>query len=163
MDQFFIFCAKYLYLLAIAAAGVCFVRLPRDRKKELVILSVITLPAIYIAARLAGLLYFDPRPFVVGRFVPLIPHAADNGFPSDHMLLTSAIAVVLYPASRKASLTVSAIAILVGISRVYAGVHHPVDIIGSAAIAVAVGYACFAAYGRFGRGRGENTRSQNAA
>ena len=31
-----------------------------------------------------GAAWVDPRPFVVDGRAPLVPHADDNGFPSDH-------------------------------------------------------------------------------
>lgn len=137
-DYIFIFGAKYLYLVVGVIALVWFWKLPKENKREAIIFGVIALPAIYIVSKIGAWLYFDPRPFVVGHFTPLVPHAPDNGFPSDHVLLTSAVASIIFPFSKKASTSVWIIAVLVGISRVYVGVHHPVDIIGSMAIAAAV-------------------------
>jgi len=36
-------------------------------------------------------------PFAVGGFDPLLPHDADNGFPSDHSLLAAAFVAVALP------------------------------------------------------------------
>ena len=91
INQLIIFSAKYLYLLVIAITVLFFIKQPRDIQKQLLIFGIITLPAAYIIAKLAGFLYYDPRPFIQGGFTPLIPHAADNGFPSDHALLSAAI------------------------------------------------------------------------
>lgn len=137
-DYFFILCAKYLYLLASFIALAWFWQLPKEKKKDAAIFGIIVLPAIYLASKLGAWLYYDPRPFVVGHFAPLIPHAPDNGFPSDHVLLTSAIASIIFPFSKKISAGIWAMATLVGISRVYVGIHHPVDIIGSLVISAAV-------------------------
>lgn len=76
--------AKYLYLLVAVLAAIYFVRQPRKVQKELILFGIIVLPVIYLMARVASLFYFGPRPFVVGHFSPLIPHAPNNGFPSDH-------------------------------------------------------------------------------
>lgn len=138
IDVIFIFGAKYLFVAALAVVAGCFFALPQQRKKEMVFFAVVTLPVAYLAAKIAGMLYFDPRPFAAGHFVPLIPHVADNGFPSDHALLTFSVAFLLYPFNKKGALITAVFAVLVGISRVYVGVHHPVDIIGSAVIAGAV-------------------------
>jgi undecaprenyl-diphosphatase len=80
---------------------------------------------------------------VVGNFTPLIPHAPNNGFPSDHTLLVSAIAAICSFYSRRVGVILWVIALYVGISRVYVGVHHPVDIVGSAVIAVTVSLLVF--------------------
>src|SRR5215510_2374500 len=138
LNSFFIFGATYLYLLAVLLALRYFLPLPRQKKKEIVLFGLITLPVMYVISKLAGLLYYDPRPFVASHVPPLIPHEPDNGFPSDHVLLLSAIASILFPFSRKTSATVFSLAILVGIARVYAGIHHPIDVLGSMIIALGI-------------------------
>jgi undecaprenyl-diphosphatase len=136
LDTIYIIGAQYVIYLTIAVAGLYFFFLPKEDKKHFVILAVIALPLAYIMAKVAGHFYFDPRPFVDGHFTPLISHAADNGFPSDHALLASAIAAVLYPFRKAGSIILWLLAIVIGISRVYVGVHHPIDIIGSILISV---------------------------
>ncbi len=134
-DYFFIFNAEYLYLLAGGIALFWFLKLPKEKKKEVVIFAAITLPIMFIVLQIVAFLYFDPRPFVVGNFTPLIPHNPDNGFPSDHVLLVSAIASIIFPFSKKIASVIFAMAVLIGISRVYVGIHHPIDIVGSIIIA----------------------------
>ena len=149
INHIFIFGAKYLYLLAGVIALVGFWKLPKEKKKEIIIFSMIALPAIYIVSKIGAWLYSDPRPFVAGHFVPLIPHDPDNGFPSDHVLLVSAIASLIFPFNKKISAGVWIVAILVGISRVYVGIHHPVDIVGSIVISVVVSAAAYSVFSRF--------------
>lgn len=138
IDSISIFGAKYLYLAAVVITLVWFGRLPKEKKRETLWFGAIALPAIYLVAKIGSWLYVDPRPFVVGHFTPLIPHTLDNGFPSDHTLLVSALAAVIFPLDKKVSAIVWVLAALVGASRVYAGVHHPIDILGSLAISAAV-------------------------
>jgi len=136
MNNLIIFSAKYLYLFEVVLAIAYFFLQSRGKQKSIVLLSAIFLPLTYIIAQVIAALYFDPRPFVAGNFTPLIPHAPDNGFPSDHMLLISAIASILFLYNKKISTLSWIIAIIVGISRVYAGIHHLTDIVGSAVIAI---------------------------
>ena len=77
-------------------------------------------------------------PFVENNFVPLIAHAADNGFPSDHTLFGAAIASVIFLFDKKWGTGLFMLAFLVGVSRVLAGVHHFVDIAGSLLITIIV-------------------------
>ncbi len=142
-DLFFIFGAKYLFLAIIAIAFIYFLSQPKTTKKRIIIFSVVTLPLAYIVAKILSTFYYDPRPFVVGNFVPLIPHAPDNGFPSDHTLISAAFAAVLFPFNKKVAIVASILALIVGISRVYVGVHHPIDILGSIAIAAIVSSILF--------------------
>jgi len=138
IDSLVIFGAKYLLILIIGIAFLYFLRQPRDKQKQLAIFGLIVCVLAFIVARLTSQLYFDARPFVAGHFSPLIPHDPDNGFPSDHTLLASAVAMVILYFNRKMGMLLVMLAVLVGMSRVMAGVHHPMDIIGSIVISVGV-------------------------
>lgn len=101
MDSLIVFGAKYLYLAIVIIALAYLVAAPKSRSSQVIVAALIALPLTYIIAKMMSALYFDPRPFVVGNFVPLIPHAPDNGFPSDHTLLSAAIAAVIFAFDRK--------------------------------------------------------------
>lgn len=138
MNYLIIFGAKYLIVLIVLIAGGYFLTISKQQKKEMIIFSLITLPIIFIISRLASKLYFNPRPFVVGNFLPLISHANDNGFPSDHTLLSAAIASIIYIYNKKIGVLLGLLAILVGLARMAAGVHHFADIVGSILIVMVV-------------------------
>ena len=135
MDTLIIITAKYLLFVSAAIAILFFAKQPRQKQKEMLIFAVILLPLSYIVAKIVSYFYFDPRPFVVQNFTPLFPHAPDNGFPSDHTLFASAIAFAIFHFNKKLGLFLFFLAILVGIARVLAGVHHAADIAGSIIIA----------------------------
>ncbi|MDD5692480.1 MAG: phosphatase PAP2 family protein [Candidatus Omnitrophica bacterium] len=136
IDPVFIFGAKYLYLVLIAIFFIWFLAQPRARKGEVLIIICISLPLIFIISEIAGRLYYNPRPFVVGNFEPLISHKSDNGFPSHHALLASAISTIVFIFNRRTGIVLWALALFVGSSRVYAGVHHIIDIAGGILISI---------------------------
>ena len=136
MYLFFILSAKYLFIVPLLILGIYFLLLPRSAQKGALILVVPSLILIYLIAQFAGHLYYDPRPFVVGHFMPLIPHAPDNGFPSDHALLVSAAAMIGSYLNRKLGVVLWVLALIVAVARVYIGLHHPIDVIASIAISV---------------------------
>lgn len=138
MDTLIIFGANDLIFAAMVVAAIVFWRLAHPIQKDTLWLAILTLPTAFILSRLVSWLYFNPRPFVVGQFVPLVAHAADNGFPSDHTLLLSAVAMLFWRANRRVSVGLWILAVLVGAARVAAGVHHPIDILGSMAISIVV-------------------------
>jgi undecaprenyl-diphosphatase len=138
MNTLIIFGAKYLFLVGLAFFVVYFFRLPKEQRKTAFIFSLIDLPAVYLASLIAGYFYNNPRPFVSEHITPLISHAADNGFPSDHTLLVAALASILYYYNRALGFIVFGVALLIGVSRVFAGIHHWIDLIGSFAIAIVV-------------------------
>lgn len=134
--------ARYLYL-AVAAIGIV-VWLTRRREGKLLLGLTTAVAGVLglLLIVLASNLYVDRRPFVVHHVVPLIPHAADNGFPSDHTTLSMVIALSVLTVSRRWGLVAIVAALGVGAARVAAEVHTPIDIAGAvliALIAVVVG------------------------
>lgn len=140
INSLIIFGAKYLLILIIGIAFIYFLKQSRNKQKQLVVFGIITCALAFVTARIATQCYYDARPFVTGHFMPLIPHDSDNGFPSDHTLLASAVAMVIFYFNRKMGMVLLALAVLVGTARVMAGVHHPIDIIGSIIISVGVSF-----------------------
>jgi undecaprenyl-diphosphatase len=71
----------------------------------------------------------EQRPFVAIPGVhPLIHHAADAGFPSDHATAAGAVAVALLFVSWWLGLSAVVIALVIAFSRVYVGIHFPQDV-----------------------------------
>ncbi|MDD5318787.1 MAG: phosphatase PAP2 family protein, partial [Candidatus Pacebacteria bacterium] len=84
LNNIFIFGAKYLFILSPILAGIFFLMQSRARQKKMLVLAAVAVPLTYVLVYILNHVYFDPRPFVVGNFTPLVPHIPDNGFPSDH-------------------------------------------------------------------------------
>ncbi len=88
---------------------------------------------------MAGLVHDDPRPFVLDPSQPpLFPHGAEDGFPG-HTTYAATAALVVAAVRRRLGLLLLASAILGGLARVAANVHHVQDIIAALAIAAAAG------------------------
>lgn len=141
MEFIIIFCAEYLFLVNVAILLFYFIHLWLQQKATFLSrfkLIAVTFPLIFLASRIAGYYIYDPRPFVLQHIHSLITHAADNGFPSDHMLLTTAIASAVFAYNRKLGVLLFVSALIVGVARVLALVHQPIDIIGSILIAMGV-------------------------
>ncbi|HUW42313.1 MAG TPA: phosphatase PAP2 family protein [Rectinemataceae bacterium] len=131
MDSIVIFTAQYLFLVIVAAEGAYLLAYHRREWLRLLIAAAAIGGVALLISRIANALIPDPRPFIVGGFTPLIHHSADNGFPSDHTLLLAATAAVTLIANRRAGIIGALFALIVGLARVYAGVHHLLDIAGS--------------------------------
>ena len=143
METLIILSANYLFLLVLALAGVVFLWVDTPTKWQITKLAVFVFPLCFILARLAGGLISSPRPFVVDGLPPLIQAASDNGFPSDHTLLAMAVAAVILAYHRKAGSILLLLAAWVGIARVAANVHHPIDVIGSTLIVLTTTFLCY--------------------
>lgn len=129
---------KYLYLIVILIAVAYIFFQSRETQKKIIILSLISLPLTYVVGFIAGKLYYDPRPFVVEHIKPLIQHAANNGFPSDHTLISTALAAIIFIFNKKLGIILGILALLVGIARIYARIHSPIDVAGSFLISIVV-------------------------
>jgi len=91
-------------------------------------------------ASLAGHAYAEARPFVSDPGTRLlVQHSADNSFPSDHATVSFAIAGTTIWWRRLAGGLVMLAAALIGLARVFVGVHWPSDILGGAMIGLAAG------------------------
>lgn len=113
-----------------------FFTLSKPIKKKFATFTLISFGLSFALAKLLGAFFNDPRPFVSDHITPLIAHVADNGFPSDHTLLTMTIAAVVFFYNRKLGVVLGIISFIVGYARVLAGIHHSIDILGAMIIAV---------------------------
>lgn len=140
MNTLIIFAAAYLYLLVILLFVVTFLMIDSTKKRDMLKLAILVFPLCLMIALITNVIIPSPRPFVVGHFEPLIPASTDNGFPSDHVLLSMALAAVAFIVNRKMGIFLLILATIVGIGRVLAQVHHPLDVIGSTIIALTTTY-----------------------
>ncbi len=109
-------------------------------KKQILKAFIFTSIAILISQCISHV-YYHPRPFVMEIGRTLIYHAPNGSFPSDHMLIFSSIAFsYLFSAQRKLGIFLLIMAWLVAWSRVYLGVHFPLDMLGAFLLAFALNF-----------------------
>ncbi len=148
MDTLIIFGAKYL-IYVVAVGGLVAALWQPEYRARLFWVLVAALPLGYALARLAGLLYAHPQPFAAEGFTPLVPHAVDNAFPSDHTVIGGVFSSVAFLADWRAGALLWALTLLVGASRVAAGLHYPVDIIASTLLVLVAVWVAHAVVRRF--------------
>lgn len=129
-----IFSATYLIWIEAIAASISFFKSDKDTRLHITKALAFILPASYLIAFTASLIWNNPRPFIVEGFDPLASNRTDNGFPSDHTLFSAIIAGIFIANKKILGAVFFVIAVIIGIGRVYAGVHHSIDIIGSLVI-----------------------------
>lgn len=83
-----------------------------------------------------GLLWFHPRPFMLGLGRTLMTHVPENSFPSDHATFIWGLAfgLIFTGASRPGGWLLAVTGLVVAWARVYLGLHFPFDMLGSFAI-----------------------------
>ena len=138
--HFAIFIANDLLYCMILLFAWFWLRGNYDTKKQILKAFIFTSIAILISQCISHV-YYHPRPFVMEVGRTLIYHAPNGSFPSDHMLIFSSIAFsYLFSAQRKLGVFLLVMAWLVAWSRVYLGVHFPLDMLGAFLLAFALNF-----------------------
>lgn len=138
--HFAIFIANNLLYCMILLFAWFWLRGNYDTKKQILKAFIFTSIAILISQCISHV-YYHPRPFVMEVGRTLIYHAPNGSFPSDHMLIFSSIAFsYLFSAQRKLGIFLLVMAWLVAWSRVYLGVHFPLDMLGAFILAFALNF-----------------------
>ena len=103
----------------------------------------------WLLANVAKAIADRPRPYeVVADAVLRQQPAHGTSFPSSHTAVTLAVVIALVPfLGRPLAAVAIGYAVLVGWSRVYLGVHYPLDVLGGAGIGMAVGGVILLALG----------------
>ncbi|MFB0828152.1 undecaprenyl-diphosphatase [Brevibacillus laterosporus] len=131
-----VFIAEYMvYFLGLGLLVYWFTR--NHRNRMMVIQAMITFIIAEILGKLAGLFYSHYQPFAVLQDVnQLVEHAIDNSFPSDHSILFFSICASFWLMRKKEGWLWLVLAVFVGLSRVWVGVHYPVDVITGALLGI---------------------------
>ncbi|HUY41106.1 MAG TPA: phosphatase PAP2 family protein [Candidatus Dormibacteraeota bacterium] len=114
--------------ILIPAALVAASILLRRHWKNDVLEAAVAGGATIALVKIAGALVFEKRPFVVEHLHPLVSHAADNAFPSDHLAACGLAFAYLWPRSRSMAGVTVIIAAAIASARVLAHLHWPIDV-----------------------------------
>ena len=125
-----IFLAKYLIFVIAAIGAVYWLKVNKNKKVTLAASVILGVAVALVLAKIFSKAYYHPRPFVVKHINPLVAHGNDNGFPSEHTTAATAMATVGYLHHKKLGIILLALAVLVGLARIWANVHSPLDIAG---------------------------------
>ena len=108
-------------------------------KKETVIHAIFSCVFAWAVSELIKYFFPTLRPFQVQNLIPLtttIP--IDGAFPSSHTAVGFALAVTILKHDKKVGVLYLVMAGLVGIARIMAHVHYPIDIMARAIVGVMV-------------------------
>ena len=108
-------------------------------KKEAVIHALFSCFLAYGITELIKTFFPTLRPFQLNGDLPLtITVPADGAFPSSHAAVGFALAVTIFKHDKKVGILYLIMAGLVGVARIMAYVHYPIDIIAGAAVGVVI-------------------------
>ncbi len=104
--------------------------------KKAALLALAGMGLALILAQIITMFFFRDRPFVMHEVNLLIDKSPDSSFPSDHAIFSFSIAAMVWLQDKKAGWVSLALALLIGISRVFVGTHYPLDILGGAFLGI---------------------------
>lgn len=120
-----------------------FLTLPLLWLKKFISLTLKILISVALAYFISSAIkYFFPveRPFVAENLVSLIGLVEGSSFPSEHTAMSSAFAVSVLLEKKTLGLMMLVASIAIGLARIAAFVHYPIDIIAGFALGTVVAY-----------------------
>lgn len=146
LDDIGVFFAEYLiYFLALGFLFLVFAE-PTWRRRLAFLLEggLAMLLGRGIVTEVIRFFYHHPRPFdALANVVPLISESG-NSFPSGHMMFLVPLAVVIYAWNKRWGIWYLVLSVIMGIARIFVGVHWPLDILGGLVLGILCGWAVHA-------------------
>ncbi|MDQ3245093.1 MAG: phosphatase PAP2 family protein [bacterium] len=106
-----------------------------------IIFSFFTSIFAWFMAYVLKILIHHPRPFLALPDVQALLTESDYSFPSGHATFYIALAFSIYLIHKKAGSVFIIFALFIGIARISAGVHYPLDILGGFVLGILVAYS----------------------
>lgn len=135
LNPIFIGLAEYTVLLAALMCLFIWFRIRSRYNRAMVVSAGLTFVLAELLGKIAGIFYFNQQPFAEMSHVNLlIQKEVNNSFPSDHTIFIFSICLIFW-LFHKRHIYWLIIACAVGFSRIWVGVHYPIDVLAGAAIA----------------------------
>lgn len=130
LDSIAIFFAQYFIYYIIAGAVVVFylIEIKKEQIRYLFLAGASIVLSRLMITELIRLIWHRPRPFIGHQVNQLIEHSASGSFPSGHIAFLFALATAVYFFNKKFGIAFFIISFLVGLARVFVGIHYPLDI-----------------------------------
>ncbi|MEK9157757.1 MAG: phosphatase PAP2 family protein [Patescibacteria group bacterium] len=143
LDRFMVFSAEYL-MWAMVLVLLVLLATNYNRWKKLVLVSFVSaIVARGIIASIIKYFYSHPRPYwTIVETHLLLAKETQSSFPSGHTIFVFALATGVYLYNKKWGGWYILLACLVGFSRVFVGVHWPLDIMAGAVLGIATALVC---------------------
>ena len=139
LDWFFIILTSYITYAVIILTTLWFVGFTPFRTTDMVErmkrfgqggLMTVSLFLTWVVVWSIKVLVAHPRPFItIADISPLVSAAPFESFPSAHAAFAMTIAIAVLPYHKRLGQLLVAFAFIVGLSRLYVGVHYPIDVV----------------------------------
>ena len=129
LDNLGVFFAEYSgYVLAIFLLSFLFYK---DKKNKLMVVEALlsAVLARLVITNIIRYICFRPRPFTAYQVNLLLDHSVESSFPSGHASFFFALAFAVLFFNKKVGILFLIVSFLMGVGRVFAGIHYPSDIL----------------------------------
>src|SRR3989339_578089 len=150
-DSLIIFLAVYFPFIVVMLAGLFLLfhhevlkaeepfKVLMEKKKEILMVFFSSFLA-YLISELLKILLHTPRPFLALANVQALFSESSFAFPSGHATFFSALVFSIFFLHKKAGYVFMFLSLIIGLARITAGVHFPVDILGGFILGGLVAY-----------------------
>ena len=144
-----IFASDYFFpvIFALFLVGIWFngsEQKERVVNQHIVIFSIISLAFVNWIVFVINAYLFRPRPFENEQISLIFYEATDSSFPSNALAVLFAISITTLITNRRYGISLMILSIVYGISRIYVGVHYPLDILSALILGVIeAGIVCY--------------------
>ncbi len=159
LDGFMIFVSKFfVQALALLVFGwLVFLAVKSKKDSSLflkkigdILIFFIALSFVWAITELIKGLVSLPRPYqALGNIKNLLVFGDNDSFPSLHTSFSFALAYFVYSLSKRAGLMLFGIAVIIGISRIYVGVHYPLDVLAGAFVGTLISFIIVKVFKRY--------------
>lgn len=136
LDSPAIFFAKYLGYILAGLVILLFLR----KWKIIFQAFLAAVLARFAIVEIIRWLWEKPRPFAENEVNLPLEHSPDASFPSGHAAFFFALSFIVYKYNKKAGIGFFFASFLISISRVFTGVHWPLDILAGAVVGIFSGW-----------------------
>ncbi len=114
----------------------------KTKEQKAAVLLAVAFVVVIIVGLLLKEAYYRPRPFLtVPSTILLVTPDMDSSFPSGHAMIVMAGAIVsLLMLRKRYSIPLLVEAIVVCYSRIYVGMHYPLDVVGGALLGAGIAF-----------------------
>lgn len=132
--------ADYAVFLVVLLAGwALLTKIPKGKRYEAYCRILLAGLTAFLLAKLLAVTYqpTDHRPYELLGIVPGASYLDNPGFPSDHALFVTAIALAVWAETRQKgiSIVLGCLVVIIGVGRVLALVHTPLDVVAGVVVA----------------------------
>ncbi len=139
LDLIGIFSADYSGYVLLAILAVIYWRGRHVYERRMVLIALCSASASRVVAEMIRYFYHHPRPFAILPIHPLVQGEQSYSFPSGHASFFFGLSTVVSLYHPRLGLLFMITSLLMGIARVFVGVHWPADILAGLALGLMIG------------------------